>query len=69
MELKGFNRLIPKLDKKHCRSQTEEFIIENIKSGNLLQGELLPPYRQLAELNHISTTTIKRAYSNLIINF
>lgn len=68
MELKGFNWLIPKLDKRHCRSQTEEFIIENIKSGNLLPTEPLPPYRQLAELNDVSATTIKRAYSNLIVN-
>nr|WP_068887647.1 PLP-dependent aminotransferase family protein [Pedobacter panaciterrae] len=67
MDKKPFNWIIPDLDRQQPRSQTEKFIVENIKSRYLIPGAPLLSYRQFAELNGVSEGTVKRAYSNLIM--
>lgn len=58
--------VIPNLDKARCTSQIEEFIIDLIKTKNLQPGDHLPAYRSLAKLNHISESSVRRAYIKLI---
>ncbi len=62
-----FNWIIPKLDKRQPRLQAENFIVTHIKCRNLIPGDVLLPYRQFAATNGLSVGTIKRAYSNLIV--
>lgn len=57
--------LIPKLDKTKCTSQIEEFILNAIKSKQLHGGDLIPPYRELAKINNVSASSVRRAYSKL----
>lgn len=68
MTEKQFNWVIPNLNKKRPGRHIQEYIIENITSRNLKPGDQLPSYRKLGQLNHISETTVKKAYFSLGIN-
>lgn len=56
---------IPHLDKTKCASQIEDFVINAIKSKTLHAGDTVPPYRELATLNNVSDSSVRRAYTKL----
>lgn len=62
------NWVIPQLDKSRCATQIEEFIIGQIKVKNLLAGDSIPSSRILANINNISQSSVRRAYTRLIDN-
>nr|WP_068891093.1 PLP-dependent aminotransferase family protein [Pedobacter panaciterrae] len=68
MTEKQFNWVIPNLNKKRPGRHIQEYIIANITARNLKPGDQLPSYRKLGKLNHISETTVKKAYFALTIN-
>lgn len=67
MNINPFNWIIPELNKQQLRLEVEKFIVAHIKCRDLIPGDILPSYRQFAALNGLSEGTIKRAYSNLIV--
>lgn len=62
----AFNWRIPHLDQKHCSRQIEKFIIQHIESKDLRPGDVLPGYRQVAEINGVSLNSVRCAYARLI---
>jgi GntR family transcriptional regulator/MocR family aminotransferase len=58
--------LIPQLDKTRCTSEIEDFILNAIKYQALQRGDLIPPYRELAKINQVSASSVRRAYTKLI---
>ena len=68
MTEKQFNWVIPNLSKTRPGRDIQEYIIKNIILRNLKPGDKLPSHRKLGQLNHISDSTIKKAYFILIIN-
>jgi len=62
----SINWLIPKLDKSKCTSEIEDFILDAIKYKELEGGDPIPPYRELAKLNKVSASSVRRAYTKLI---
>lgn len=62
------NWVIPQLNKSRCTTQIEEFIIEQIRVRNLLAGDIMPSSRILANINKISQSSVRRAYTRLIDN-
>ncbi|SMD14211.1 GntR family transcriptional regulator [Pedobacter nyackensis] len=62
------NWLIPDLDKNKCTSQIEEFIINAVLSASLQPGDPVPPYRELAKLNDVGESSVRRAYNRLTNN-
>jgi GntR family transcriptional regulator/MocR family aminotransferase len=60
--------LVSKLDKMNSGRDIYNFIVNKIKSGQLVPGSRVPPYRDLALLNKINRNTVQNAYSKLISN-
>ncbi|MBE9600187.1 PLP-dependent aminotransferase family protein [Pedobacter sp. MC2016-24] len=60
--------LVSKLDKMNSGRDIYNFIVNKIKSGQLVPGSRVPPYRDLAQLNKINRNTVQNAYSKLISN-
>ena len=46
--------------------QIEQFLLQNIQSGQLTVGECLPPETELTELFGVSRATIRQSISNLV---
>lgn len=64
----SINWLIPGLDKAKCSSQIEDFIKNQIKAKNLHGGDLIPSSRELAKVNNVSASSVRRAYTRLIVD-
>lgn len=64
----SINWLIPRLDRSKCSRQIEEFIIREIRSRNLHAGDPVPSSRQLAKINQVSASSVRRAYVKLTDN-
>lgn len=62
-----FSWIIPGLNKRQPRLEVEKFIVAHIKCRDLISGDALLPYREFAAINAVSEGTIRRAYSNLIV--
>lgn len=61
--------LIPGLDKTKCTSQIVDFIIQAVKSGDLMAGDFIPSYRALAKLNKVGESSVRRAYTKLMDSY
>lgn len=60
--------LVSELDKMNSGRDIYNFIVNKIKTGQLVPGTRVPPYRDLASLNKINRNTVQNAYSKLIAN-
>lgn len=66
--MKNFNLLVWKIEgvlERNPGYQLQEFIIHNIISTDLSDGDQLPSQRKFAKLNKVSVKTVKRVYFQL----
>ena len=50
----------------HLYSQIENYILDDIKSGKLTEGDMIPPETVLSKDFNVSRPTVRQALNNLV---